>query len=67
MREEEGTEDGPKAVTAPPTKPSDSPAQEFQFAKSAQATGGASELVDENPANSATPSVDQLQKKLRFV
>lgn len=63
LREEEGTE--VEKAAAPPTKPQDDASQDFQFAKSAQATGGASELVAENPGDTASPGMEELQRKLR--
>lgn len=58
LREEEGAED--EKALAPPR---DDAAQDFQFAKSARVTGGASELVvEENPA---LPDMEELQRELR--
>lgn len=64
LREEEAAEDGKAA--APPTKPPKDASQDFQFAKSAEAMGGASELVvEETPADTGSPNMEELQKKLR--
>lgn len=65
--EEEGEREGAKGrmAAAPPVKPPDDIAEELQFAKSAQATEGASELVDPGDT-AASPNIEELQRKLRW-